>query len=139
MTTKNTMSGGPFFDKAWQRREYHEQLKDRAYKMRGGNFAIPEKGPSRPAYEPRRSPGTTIDADGCYIPLEYSKAEAQARARQRKADRDALKDGSVVNPVKYTKEEKKAIKSRKAMDDARPTSWKTSTHHSGGNKQGLDW
>lgn len=58
---------GPYFNTAAERRAYHAELRQREAEMDHPNFAIEERGPSKPAYKKRRSP---------YVrPINYTQAE----------------------------------------------------------------
>lgn len=70
------MGEGPFFNKAWKRRQYEEAQKDKRRELShlGPNFQPPVKAVSKPAYEPRKSPVNDYVA-----PLNYTKEELRER------------------------------------------------------------
>lgn len=74
------MSDGPFFDKAWQRDQYHRKLdqieKDKFKVLRAMEM---QKRAEREAAERIASINAAIDREGDYIePLNYTPAERRA-------------------------------------------------------------
>ncbi len=87
---------GPFFDKAFQRRAYEEEQKDRRRELSklGPNFCQAAKASSKPAYTPRKSPAK----DEYVPPLNYTAEEKAARKawlKEAKASRDSRPEGYI--------------------------------------------
>ena len=94
------MNGGPFFDKAFQRRAYEEEQKTKQAKLSrfGPNFTKEMEAPPKPAYRPRKSPKIKDE----YIkPLNYTSEEKAARKawlKSAKVIRDAKPEGHKTRP-----------------------------------------
>lgn len=80
------MSTGPHFNKAHERRAYHERMKDRAYEMQSGKFDIQIRKPVVVAKVQNPEvyrPGTAIkEKNGHFVPLKFTPEERRLRKQQ---------------------------------------------------------